>query len=141
MPSIRFLNWQELLDIHRRVLEAHGGLDGILNIGGLKSALAMPEASFGSEYLHEDLASMAAAYLFHVSESQGFNDGNKRTGVAAALIFLKLNGMDCSLSDDALYDLTMKIAAHTTEKTDAADLIRHHLVPNTHTPDRDDNTR
>ena len=35
---------------------------------------------------------MAAAYAFHIAEGQPFIDGNKRTGLNAALVFLELNG-------------------------------------------------
>jgi prophage maintenance system killer protein len=35
---------------------------------------------------------MAAAYLFHFAASQGFIDGNKRTGAATATEFLARNG-------------------------------------------------
>ena len=53
-----------------------------------------PRATFGGEYLHSDLFSMAAAYAFHIAESQAFVDGNKRTGLNAALVFLLMNGLE-----------------------------------------------
>jgi len=48
--------------------------------------MAQPEARFGGEFLHEDLFAMAAAYLFHVVKNHPFVDGNKRVGLALALI-------------------------------------------------------
>jgi death-on-curing protein len=45
---------------------------------------------------------MAAAYLFHISQNQPFNDGNKRTGLAAALVFLDLNGVSVEREAEAM---------------------------------------
>jgi death-on-curing protein len=53
--------------------------------GSAGGYLETPGATFGGEYLHSDLFSMAAAYAFHIAESQAFVDGNKRTGLNAAL--------------------------------------------------------
>ncbi|MEM6756832.1 MAG: type II toxin-antitoxin system death-on-curing family toxin [Planctomycetota bacterium] len=136
MSAIRFLTWDEVLDIHRRALEAHGGQDGIRDLGSLESALATSTATFGGEFLHEDVAAMAAAYLFHISESQGFLDGNKRTGVAACLIFLKLNGYECTLSDNDLYDVTIGFANHTADKSRATAMIRPNLAKTADPTDR-----
>ncbi len=38
-------------------IDEHGGLDGIRNMGGLESAVAQPQATFGSEDL-EGLSSL-----------------------------------------------------------------------------------
>jgi death-on-curing protein len=48
----------------------------------------MPQASFGGELVHEDVFAMAAAYLFHIVSNHPIVDGNKRTGLLAALVFL-----------------------------------------------------
>ncbi|MEM6333648.1 MAG: type II toxin-antitoxin system death-on-curing family toxin [Planctomycetota bacterium] len=124
MANVRFLTWEEMLELHRRSLEAHGGQDGMIDAGLVESAWATPMATFGGHYLHEDIAAMAAAYLFHISENQGFCDGNKRTAVAACLVFLKLNGIACSATNDELYELTMSIAAHRCDKQQATEFLR-----------------
>ncbi len=127
MAEVRFVSWEQLLDIHRRCLEKHGGSDGMRDVGLVESALATPYASFGGQYLHEDLAAMASAYLFHISENQGFIDGNKRTAVTAMLVFLDLNGQYLNASDDELYDLIIRIADNSATKADAASFIRDRL--------------
>jgi death-on-curing protein len=53
----------------------------------------MPSQTFGGQFVHADLFEMAAAYAFHIAENQSFVDGNKRTGLAAALTFLRINGV------------------------------------------------
>ena len=87
MTEPRFLTLEEVVRIHGDQIARYGGLEGIRDLGLLQSALAMPEAGFGSQYLHEDLASMAAAYLFHLVQNHPFADGNKRVGIVAALVF------------------------------------------------------
>ena len=91
----------------------------------LQSAIAQPEGSFGGEWLHKDLFEMAAAYAFHISSNHPFLDGNKRAGLASALVFLELNGI--SLSDPSskqLYQAMMKIATGKINKTDLAEIFR-----------------
>jgi death-on-curing protein len=55
-------------------------LDDILEIHGLESAIATPQATFGGEFLHVSIPAMAAAYLFHLCQNHAFIDGNKRVG-------------------------------------------------------------
>ena len=58
---------------------------------GLESALAVPQATFGGEWLHQTVPAMAAAYLFHLCQNHAFLDGNKRIGAKAALVVLFMN--------------------------------------------------
>ncbi len=89
----QFLTVEEVIKFHADQLRLYGGTDGIRDLGVLESAVATPKASFGGGFLHKDLFSMAAAYAFHIAENQPFLDGNKRTGLNAALSFLGLNGL------------------------------------------------
>jgi death on curing protein len=78
--------------IHEGQLAKYGGAAGIRDLGLLESAVATPKATFGGAFVHEDLFAMAAAYAFHIGENQPFVDGNKRTGVLAAVVFLDSTG-------------------------------------------------
>lgn len=78
--------------------------------GLLSSAVAQPRASFGGEPMHPDLFAMASAYRFHLVANHPFIDGNKRVGLASALVFLDLNGEPISTGTRALYRLTMAVA-------------------------------
>jgi len=84
----------------------------------LKSALGVPETSYGGAYLHPGAAEMAAAYLFHSVRNHPFVDGNKRVGLIAALAFLGLN--ELRLDADALFDLVLGVAAGTVAKAEVA---------------------
>src|SRR5207249_5785917 len=84
---VHFLTVDQVLSIHARVLAEYGGGDGVRDIGLLDSAVAMPAAAFGGQHLHDGIPAMAAAYLFHICKNHAFVDGNKRTGLAAAIQF------------------------------------------------------
>jgi death-on-curing protein len=64
-----FLSVDDVLEIHKKQLDAFGGIDGIRDIGLLESAVMTPQASFGGEYLHNGLFEMAASYAFHIAEN------------------------------------------------------------------------
>jgi death-on-curing protein len=119
-----FLTLDEVMEIHRVQLERWGGLEGVRDLGAIESAIAQPEATFAGEYLHEDLFSMAAAYAYHLAESQGFLDGNKRTGLDAALTFLALNDIDIPDPGVALFEAMIEIGSRRMSKPQLAQLLR-----------------
>jgi death-on-curing protein len=119
-----FLSVEDVVQIHDEQIAAYGGAAGIRDQGLLESAVAMPRASFGESYLHEDLAHMAAAYAFHIAQNQPFLDGNKRTGLVAALVFLDLNGIIVLDPQEKLYDAMIAIAERRMDKDGLAELLR-----------------
>jgi death-on-curing protein len=120
----QLLTLDEVLAIHRDQIERYGGRDGIRDIALLSSAVAMPGAGFGEVAFHVDLFEMAAAYLFHIARNHPFVDGNKRTGLAAALVFLDLNGVRITAADEDLETLTMGVAEGRIAKAAAAVHLR-----------------
>jgi death on curing protein len=105
-----FLDLDRVLRIHRSVIDAYGGAEGIRDAGLLHSAIAMPQASFGGNYLHSDLFEMAAAYLYHIVQNHPFIDGNKRTGAASAVIFLAMNDILLRPDEERLVEITLQVA-------------------------------
>ena len=85
--------------IHREVLTAHGGASGIRDETLLESAVAAPQATMMGQPLISDPIEIGAAYLFYICRNHPFVDGNKRTALAACLVFLESNGL---LPDDKL---------------------------------------
>jgi death-on-curing protein len=67
---------------------------------------------------------MAAAYAFHVSHNHPFMDGNKRTALASALVFLEINGIGISDPDEKLYESMIKIASGKMTKEEFAVILR-----------------
>jgi len=117
----KFLNIDLAIRLHRMAIERHGGMAGIRDQGGLESALAQPEASFGGDLLHPTIFDQAAAYLFHIAKNHPFLDGNKRAALACALVFLEMNGYAVPADEnDALEALTWRVAEGRADKAEAA---------------------
>ncbi|MGJ8696014.1 MAG: type II toxin-antitoxin system death-on-curing family toxin [Verrucomicrobiaceae bacterium] len=115
------------LALHDEVLAANGGLSGVKDLGLLESAIAAPQASFGGQAMITDVIEVAAAYLFHVCQNHPFNDGNKRTALAAALVFLVENGKlaaDVELDCDAWETLVLDVAASRIGKAELGERLR-----------------
>ena len=81
--------------------------------------------------MHGDLFAMAAAYAFHIAQNQPFVDGNKRTGLAAALVFLDLNGVWVEDPKGRLYEALIALAERRLDKDGLARLLRE-LANQTH---------
>jgi death-on-curing protein len=102
----------------------YGGKFGIRDIGLLSSAIAVPQASFGGQSLHADIYEMAAAYAFHICQNHPFFDGNKRVALAAALVFLDLNGIEINDPKGKLHELMMSVARGKADKAEIAAAFR-----------------
>lgn len=124
MCEIKFLNLGEVMEIHLDQVARYGGSAGLRDLNLLKSAVAMPQATFGGEYLHSDIFEMAAAYLFHVVKNHPFLDGNKRVGAVAAIIFLALDGYDFTAPEDELAEIVFGLARGELTKAHIAIFIR-----------------
>ena len=124
MNEPHFLSVEEVLIIHGEQIDAFGGLDGIRDTGLLESAVMTPQASFGGEYLHANIFEMAAAYAFHIAENQPFIDGNKRTALGAAMVFLGDNGFEFPPDDLSLYEAMISIANKEMDKYDLAAMLK-----------------
>ena len=124
---LAFLSVEQLLEIHRRGIEEHGGSPALRDRGLLESAAAMPKAQFGGQFLHDGLPAMAATYLFHLCKNHPFVDGNKRVSVAAAETFVLVNDHELVATDRELEDLTLGIADSSLSKAEAIAFFRKHV--------------
>jgi death-on-curing protein len=119
-----FLTLAEVIEIHADQIYRYGGQAGLRDLALLGSALARPEASFGGEWLHADHYEMAAAYAHHLCQNHPFFDGNKRAALAAALVFLELNGISILDPRGRLKTAMLRIASSKLSKVDFAKLLR-----------------
>jgi len=123
-----FLGLDEVIEIHHDQIQRYGGHPGIRDIDLLKSAIALPAASFGGDYLHTDIYEMAAAYLFHIARNHPFIDGNKRTGAVAAIVFLVMNGIELHADNDNFAEMVLSAAEGKIDKVVVAHFFREHAV-------------
>jgi death-on-curing protein len=124
----RWITEHILLAIHSQQVERYGGLHGVLDTNVIFSALARPQNRWAYDEA-ADWADLAAAYLVGFARTQGFNDGNKRTALACALVFLAVNGFDVKPAADELYAITMGVATNRLEEAAVAAFFREHLNP------------
>ncbi len=122
MNEPNFLTLDEVLRLHARSLAEHGGNDGVRDQGLVESALASAKNIF--YYAGGDVFAVAAGYAFHLAESQAFIDGNKRTAVVAALVFLAQNGVYVRPATWELYTAMIDVAEKKKSKSDLAELFR-----------------
>lgn len=123
-PSeVLYISLEVVLEIHKRQLKDFGGADGIRNQSGLEAAVETPKATFDGQDLYPSLFEKAAAYAFHIAESQAFVDGNKRTALDVALTFLAINGFEVENEQMELYEAMIAIAEKKMDKEDLARLF------------------
>jgi death-on-curing protein len=119
-----FLGLDEVLEVHRELVEVYGGSHGVRDLGLLQSALAMPQAGIGGKYFHADLFEMAAAHLFHIVANHPFLDGNKRTGAITSLQFLFLNDVEIRATGSAFERLILGVARGEVGKHQITEFFR-----------------
>lgn len=125
---IKFLTSPEVMLIHEQLIARYGGSLGLLDAGRFEAALGMPQQQFGGQYLHPNLASQAAAYLYHLAKGHAFVDGNKRIAAASANVFLLTNQARLDCTDDEYYKLTLGVADGSISKEQAAEFFRTHVA-------------
>lgn len=89
-------------EIHAEVIK-FGGLNGVRDENLLASAVLTPQSSFGGKSPYAEIVEIAAAYLFYICKNHPFLDGNQRTAMMAAIVFLRLNGIE-PLPDSAEWE-------------------------------------
>jgi death on curing protein len=124
--SIKHLSVSAVKSIHSEVLSAHGGARGIRDQALLESAVAAPQASMMGKLLISDPLEIAAAYLFYVCRNHPFVDGNKRTALAACLVFLESNDLLLStkLSADDWEAFVLDVAASRLDRDQTTECLR-----------------
>ena len=125
---MRYLTLNEVLELHRRLIERYGGSAGIHDLGALESALAQPRMTFGGEELHPTIVEKAMALGFTLIKNHPFVDGNKRTGHAAMETFLILNGFEIDASVDEQEQIILQIASSKLGRGEFTEWLRSHIV-------------
>jgi len=120
---------EQVLFIHARLIEETGGSHGIRDSGLLASAVARPWASFGGDDLYPGLFPKAAALLTSLIGNHPFVDGNKRTGIAAAALFLRRNGWRLTATNQDLETFSLRVASTRPQLPEVAAWLESHSTP------------
>ena len=107
---MRYLTLAEILE----VAEGHVGTYHLLDKSRLHYLVEAVKGKFGDTELYPTLSQKAAVYAHHIITGHIFLDGNKRTALNCAILFLEFNGCILSLDiEDSIIELGFKIADGT----------------------------
>jgi len=124
--SIKHLTVAAVKAIHREVLSAHGGGRGIRDEALLGSAVAAPQATMMGKPLISNPIEIGAAYLFYLCRNHPFVDGNKRTALAACLVFLESNDLlpNAKLKTNEWEAFVLDVAARRLDREETTTRLR-----------------
>ena len=122
-----WIDLEVVLAIHDEQLAEHGGQPGVRDRGLLESAMARPQNQFACG--EHSIARLAASYAFGISRNHPFLDGNKRTSLVVAELFLDLNGLELTASDAECVTTFLQLAAGEITEAELAEWIASHCVP------------
>lgn len=124
-----YLDFDEVLAIHDRMLLVGGGGQGVRDFALMHSAMERPKASFGGRDLYPTIYLKGAALMHSFVHNHAFADANKRTAFACTIRFLFLNGYSFSAEKDDIIKLTMDVEAKRLGLKDIALWLKQHAKP------------
>ena len=125
---MKYLTLEEMLQLHFAVIEDFGGSHGVRDEGRLKSVVLAPAQEVFSAEQYQTVHEKAAVYLRNIIGGLPFADGNKRTGVTVAGVFLFRNGVKLTARPKELEDFAVKIAIDHLEIAEIAVWLQQHTI-------------
>ena len=121
-----YLTAEQVLFVHYRLVSETGGEHGVRDLGLLESAVARPQATFDRNELYPDIVEKAGALMESLINNHPFVDGNKRTGIACAVLFLQQNGMSFSARNAELEEFTLRVASSRAGRAEIMEWLKKH---------------
>ncbi len=126
MPKTSFLSPEEIVVLHNRILGLTKGEAGVRSYDLLASAAARPQATFSGQDLYPDIFHKAAALMHSIIFNHPFVDGNKRTAISAAGIFLNLNGFQTNFPTKNTFNFVLNVTTKHLAIEDIAKWFQAH---------------
>lgn len=126
---IRYLNAEEIHWIHRRVIETTGGEPAVRDQNLVQSSAVRPSGGAGDLDTYPRLPEKAAALLESLVLYHPFVDGNKRTALVAAGIFLDFNGVDLDFRPAEAEQFLRRLAAGGLRFEEVGRWVEKHCAP------------
>lgn len=127
MKEPRWLTVTAVLTIHEELIAEHGGSSGVRDQGLLESALGHPQNLLA--YGKPSLAELGASYSFGIARNHPFVDGNKRTALMAAYVFLAMNGQRLIAPEAEAVVMTLELASGVCSEADFASWLASNIEP------------
>ena len=125
---MKILSVNQIIRLHKALIEAFGGTDGLRDERMLQSALAAPFQTFDGESIYPSLQAKAAQLGFGLVCNHPFLDGNKRIGAHAMLVFLSVNGVELRYEQQELVSIILEIAAGRATRAALLQRILDHEI-------------
>lgn len=122
MSRIRFLTVKQVKAIHQQQISDFGGSSGVLDRGKLESAIyrAQNLSNYNPEATIYDLA---AAIGWGIANNHAFVDGNKRTAFVVMAVFLQINGILLTATEDDVVDIMLAVASSQMSQEQLSDWL------------------
>ena len=124
---MKILSEANIRMLHKNLIDAFGGSDGIRDPGLLESAVNAPFQTFAGRALYPGIYRKAAQLAFGIIRNHPFIDGNKRTGAHSMLVFLELNGVTLQYEQEELIDIILSVASGQADADELFHWICAHL--------------
>ena len=126
MRTTQYLTPEQILFLHSRLIAETGGSHGILELGLLLSALGRPQGTFDGKDLYPDLFLKTAALMDSLVRNHPFVDGNKRTAITSAALFLRINGFRLVVENDEIIRFALACAKSQLSLDEMRDWFSQH---------------
>lgn len=123
---MEYLTKEQILLIHSIIIEETGGSHGLRDREALLSLDVLPRQKFGGKELYTGVFAKAAVYIRNITMSHPFVDGNKRTGITAASVFLENNGYKVIAEKGEVEKFALDVIKKRLEINDIADWLKEH---------------
>jgi death-on-curing protein len=124
--KLKLFSVDDLELIHMQIIDASGGSHSTRDRGRLEAAAATQNQAVFGEELYKTVHEKAAALARGIIADHPFVDGNKRTGIMAALIFLERNGAETKVGDKTLEDFAVEIAIKKLDVPAITEWLKQH---------------
>ena len=122
-----YLNQNQVLKLHDKIINEFGGIHGIRNEASLQSALTNPLQTFAGLDLYPSVFDKAVQLCFGIIKNHPFLDGNKRTGLHLMLILIHINSLKIDIAHDELIDIIFKVADGTFNRQDFLQALKEKI--------------
>ncbi|HEN3083883.1 TPA: type II toxin-antitoxin system death-on-curing family toxin [Streptococcus agalactiae] len=123
---MRILTVEQVIELHSRLIQATGGLDGVRDAGLVESSLSSAFSSYFGIEKYPSIEEKAARLCYSLVNNHAFLDGNKRIGIYVMIIFLELNGIVLNQTDEEIVKLGLGVAASELDYNAILEYIRNH---------------
>jgi death-on-curing protein len=123
------LSPEQVLFLHARLIEETGGSHGLRDLALLESAVSHLRATFAGRDQYPDLVSKAAALMDSLIRNYPFVDGNKRTGIAAAALFLVQNGRRLTAPNAEVEAFVLRVVKAEPDVAEIARWLQAYSIP------------